>query len=378
VAEKTKLRSLYVIEEATFGVDPAASGVGYLYLHAEADLPKLALDMIETALQNDRLVVSKPEVGVQRASFGFKVPLRASGTPSAPPSTPAIAPEVDLLLKHLLGTVTRGQSSTVTAGGTAATINVTASGGFIVGGLVYASQDGRFYTVVTIPNGTSVTVSPTPVAPVTSGNLIAANYYTPADTGHKTLAFYMTVGAVGVTMLGCRLASAKISGVAANSRPMLEVTVEADSFAIGTKASIPVADDRFPAVRGPIVKGSPCWLAGTQTPVRDLDLDLGVQSAFLSSTEGLQGRSYFEVTARAPKGSFTAYYAAGFLTDLAAATSKTLGFAAGTTATGFGFYVPVSQWGSAEFTDAEGALAQKVEWAAYDNGAAAEIVVSVF
>jgi len=378
MAEKTKIRSLYVAEEATFATDPDATGATYKYLLAEVDIPKLGVDLIEATVQNDKLVKTRPDVGPQKVAFGLKIPLKASGTPSAPPSTPAIAPEADLLLKHILGTVTRGQSSAVTAGGVGATVNVTSSAGFVVGGLVRASQDGKLYIVATIPNGTSVTLSPAPGSNITSGNLIAANYYTPADTGHKTLAFHTKVGTVAVTLLGCRCTSAKVSGLGANQRPVLDLSFEGDSFAVGAKASLPAADSSFSAVRSPIVKGAPCWLAGVATPVRDVELDFGVTSAFLDSTEATNGRGSFEVTDRAPKGAFTAYYASGFLTDLLAGTAKTIGFGCGDASTGFGFFVPVGQWLSADLADAEGALAQKVEFAAFDNGSAAELVVSVF
>lgn len=379
MAEKTKLSSTWVAEESTFATDPDSSGALYKYLHCVAGIPKVGNEVIDNPLQNDRLVKARPDIGVQAASFDIEIPLRASGTPSAPPSTPAIASETDLLLKHVLGAVTRGQSSAVTAGGTGATVNVTASGGFIVGGLVFATADSKFYAVKTIPNGTSVTVEPTPASPITSGNLIAGSYYTPADTGHKTLAFVRKIGTVLYTFLGCKLVNPKIEGLG-GPRAVLKATVEADSFTTSAKASLTAADDLFPAVRTPIVKGASVWIDGTATLVGGFDVDFGTKVDWISGvgTGSPTNRTGIEVTDRAVKGSISPYYASSLLTDMAAATDKRLGFAVGTQSTGFGFYVPVAHWTGHDLNDKDGLLAAAMPWQASDNGALSEIVVTVF
>ncbi len=379
MAEKTKLSSTWVIEETAFGVDPDSGGTTYKYLHAIAGIPKIGNEIIANDLQNDRLVQAAPDVGVPQASFDLEIPIRASGTPSAPPSTPAIAPEVDVLLKHILGTVTRGQSSTVTAGGTGANVNVTSSTGFIVGGLVYASQDGKLYIVKTIPNGTSLTVEPAPGSPLTSGNLVAANYYTTADTGHKSLAFVRKIGSTIWTFLGCKLTSPKIDGLG-GPRATLKCTVEADSYVVGGKASLPAADDLFPTVKAPIVKGAYLWLDGVATLVGGLDLDFGTKVDWQDGigTGLATNRAAMEVVDRNVKGSVEPYYASSYLTDFQAATARRLAFAVGTTGNGFGFYVPVANFTAYELGDKDGQLSTKLGWQASDNGAASEIVVSVF
>lgn len=379
MAEKTKLSSTWIAEETTFATDPDTSGAAYKYLHCVAGLPKVGNEVIANNLQNDRLVASRPDIGVQSASFELEIPLRASGTPSAPPSTPAIASETDLLMKHILGTVTRGQSSAVSAGGTGATVNVTASAGFIVGGLVFATVDSKFYVVKTIPNGTSVTLEPTPASAIVSGNLIAGSYYTPADTGHKSLAFVRKIGTVLYTFLGCKLVGPKIES-APGQRPVLKCTVEADSFTTTAKASLPAADDLFPAVRTPIVKGASAWIDGTATLVGGIDLDFGTKVDWLAGigTASPTNRTGIEVTAREVKGSISPYYASALLTDFQAATDKRIGFAVGTQSTGFGFYIPVANWLGHELADKDGLLGTSMPWQASDNGALSEIVVTVF
>lgn len=379
MAEKTKLSSTWVAEETVFATDPDATGAAYKYLHCVAGLPKVGNEVIANNLQNDRLVMSKPDIGVQSASFDLEIPLRASGTPSAPPSTPAIASEADLLLKHIMGTVTRGQSSAVSVGGTGATVNVTASAGFIVGGLVFATQDSKHYVVKTIPGGTSVTLEPTPASPITSGNLIAGSYYTPADTGHKSLAFVRKVGTVLYTFLGCKLSSPKIEGLG-GPKAVLKCTVEADSYTTSAKASLTAADDLFPAVRAPIVKGAYVWVDGTATLVGGFDIDFGTKVEWLDGvgTGAANNRTGVELVERAIKGSLEPYYAASLLTDMVAATDKRIGFGVGTQSTGFGFYVPVAHWLGHELGDKDGLLSAKMPFQASDNGALSEFVLTVF
>jgi hypothetical protein len=378
MAEKTNLRGTWIAEETSFGVEPSATGSGYVSLVAEVDIPKFTNDLVENNLQSDTMTKAPPDIGAQQASFGIKIPLRASGTPGT--AVPAIAPETDLLLTHAFGSVVRGTGSTVTAGGTTNTANVTSSAGFRVGGLVYATQPtaAGFYAVKTIPNGTSVTLEPTPPVAITSGTLVGANYYLPVNTGHKSLAFVHKIGSVLVTFLGCKLSGVKITGAGPGGRAMLEATVEADSFSFAAKASLPAGTNRFPSVLSPIVKGAKCWSGTAAVLVADVAADFGVQTAWLDSTEGVNNRSGFEVVDRAPTGSILPYYASAYLTDLVAGTDKTLGFATGTQTNGWGFYVPRARWNAHELQEKEGTLRANVGWMAADNGTAAEFVLSVF
>jgi len=278
-----------------------------------------------------------------------------------------------------MGTVTRGQSSTVTAGGTGATVNLTSSAGFIIGATVFATADSKLYVVKTIPNGTSVTLEPTPASPITSGNLIAGSYYTPADTGHKSLAFVRQIGAVLYTFLGCKLTNPKIEGLG-GPRAVLKCTVEADSWSTSAKASLPAANDLFPAVKAPIIKGAWFWLDGTATLVSGIDVDFGTNVTWQMGvgTGAANNRTGVELVDRAIKGSVEPYYAASLLTDMAAATDKRMGFAVGTQSTGFGFYVPVGHWLGHDLGDKDGLLSAKMAWQASDNGSSSEFVLTVF
>lgn len=383
MALKTQIRKLYVAEETTYGVDPSASGSLYAYLHGEAGLPKFGNEVHKFPAQNDRLAPSAPVIGAQKASFDLKIPLRASGTPSAPPSTPAIAPEVDLLLKHLLGTVTRGQSTAV-GGANASTTNilVTSSTGFVVGMITYCSALGSFHYVTAVPDGTHVTIAPAAASAPTTGNLVAPNLYTPADTGHKSLAFTTFVDTLELTMLGCHATSGKLSGLGANSIPLLEMAFEADSFSLTAKGSLPAANDLFSAVRPPILKGAPFWIDSTKTVIAGLEFDFGVKGVTLASTEGAQGRSSFEVGDREAKGSIQPYYAAGFLTDFQAGTDRVLAIGWGDgsppTVNGGGIWVPKARFLEPDLEARNDILGQKVRFGAYDNGTGAEFALSLF
>ncbi len=383
MALKTQLRKLYVVEETTYGVDPSASGSTMAYLHCETSLPKFGNEVHKFPAQNDRLAPSAPVVGAQKASFDLKIPLRASGTPSAPPSTPAIAPEADLVLKHLLGTVTRGQSTAV-GGGNASTTNilVTASAGFSVGMITYCSALGSLHYVTALPDGTHVTIAPAAASAPTTGNLIAPNLYTPADTGHKSLAFTLFVDTLEITMLGCHATSGKLSGLGANSIPMLEMAFEADSFSLTTKASLPAPNDLFAAVRPPILKGAPFWIDSTKTVIAGLEFDFGVKESTLPATEGAQGRSGFEVVDREAKGTIQPYYAASFLTDFQAGTDRVLAIGWGDgsppTANGGGLWVPKGRFLEPEVESRSDVLGQKVPFGAFDNGTVAEFALSLF
>jgi hypothetical protein len=383
MALKTQIRKLYVVEEATFGVDPSASGSTYAYLHGETSLPKFGNEVHKYPAQNDRLAQSAPIIGAQKATFDLKIPLRASGTPSAPPATPAIATEVDLLLKHLLGAVTRGQSTAVGGGNASQTnILVTSSTGFTVGMVIFCSALGSFHYVQAVPDGTHVTVAPQTASVVTTGNLIAPNFYTPADTGHKTLAFTVFVDTVEITMLGCRATSGKLAGVGANNVPMLEMAFEADSYSFTTKASLPAPNDLFAAVRPPILKGAPFWIDSTKTVIAGLDFDFGVKGAFLPATEGTQGRTGYEVVDREAKGAIQPYYASGFLTDFQAGTDRVLaiGWGDGSPATinGGGLWIPKGRFLEPELDARGDVLGQKVPFGAFDNGTSPEFGLSLF
>lgn len=383
MALKTKIRKLYVAEEVTFSTDPSSSGASYLYVKADSDLLSMAADMVESGVQNDRLVGAAPVPARAKLGITFRVPLRASGTPSAPPSTPAIAPEADLILKNAIGTVTRGQSTTAATGGTTTSIAVTASAGFVVGGLVYvvngALPTDKLRFVSAIPDGTHITVDTPLSAPVTTGNIIAANYYTPADSGMKSLAIVAVVDSALYTLLGCRPTGLKINGLGVIERPMVEVTYEADTYTTSAKGSLPAADDRFPSVVSQVMKGAPCFVGGALTQVAGFDFDFGLKSEWLESTEAANGRQGWEMTDRAPKGSFQALWANTYLTDLLAGSAKGVGIAVGPQTSGWGIWAPSCNYIQHANEDRNGLLMSKVEFGVYDPPTTqAELVLSVF
>jgi hypothetical protein len=372
--EKVKIRSLYVAQESTFGTDPSVSGALYKYLHAEAEMPKFGYELVANTLQNDRLVASPPDIGVQKASLALKVPLRGSGTPAGN-ATSAIAAELDEILTAIFGTVTRGQGSTVTAAWCGRDGQRHRSAGFLVGGVVWASQTETVRRAVEAER-TSVTVAPTPGTPITTGRCTRELLHACGQRA-RFPAFHAKVGGVAVTLLGGRVTAAKISGMKGGEKPMLEVGFEFDSWNTTAKGSLPAADDRFPTVRAPIVKGGLAVVDTSTLLVAGVDVDLGVKTAYVESTEAAQGRSGFEVVDREIKGSFEPYYASQLMTDLAAGTDKGVGFATPSQTNGFGFYLPKARWLDHELDDRSGVLGVKLPFGAFDNGSSAEFVFTV-
>jgi hypothetical protein len=233
-----------------------------------------------------------------------------------------------------------------------------------------------------VPDSTHVTIAPAAGSAPTTGNIVAPNLYTPADTGHKSLAFTVFVDSLEVTLLGCHATSGKLTGLGANSVPMLEMAFEADSFSLTAKGSLPAANDAFAAVRPPILKGAPFWIDSTKTVIAGLELDFGVKAAAMPSTEGAQGRAGFEVVEREAKGVIQPYYASSFLTDFQAGTDRVLAIGWGDgsppTVNGGGIWIPKGRFLEPELESRGDILGQKVPFGAYDNGTSPEFALSLF
>lgn len=377
--QKVKIRSLYVCQESSFGVDPSASGSLFTYLHAvDASMPKVSQTIIPGNYQNESMTQSLDEVAEQKSSLTFKLPLRASGTPGT--SGAAIAGEADLILQSLFGTVTRG-SGTAVSGGNASTTNivVTSSAGFTKYMMVYCTATSEMRYVSAIPDGTHVTLNAALASAPTTGNLVASCLFTPALTGHKSLAFNVKVGTTEYTLLGGKIDSAKLTGMIATGRPLLELGFSFDSYSATTKASLPAPDDLFPSVRPAILKGCPFFKDAAQTQVAGLDLDFGYKFAFTPATDGVQGRQGMEKVDGAPKGTIEPYFASAFLSDLQNPNARAFAMCVGNQNNGWGFVAPICQLLDHELQAKNEQLAHKLPFAVKDNGnGAAELALSVF
>lgn len=378
MAEKTRVRALYIAEEAQFGVDPDPDGSDYVYVQADADLPQITHEIIESTLQNPKLAHEPPDIGPMKASMAVKVPLK--GTGQAGIAAPALAPETDLFLKQILGGVMRGQGSAVGGGNASATnVLVTSSAGFRVGCMVFCTALSEWRRCSAIPDGTHVTVAPAFTAPPAAGNLLTGSIYYPVDNGHKTLAMIARVGNLYVRFLGGK-GQGKLAGIGPRGRPTLEIAYEFDSFAIIAKpAALPDPVNRFPNVLSPIVKGAPFFYGDVEKLVTDLEFDFGIKAEFLESTYGTGNtvRHGMEVVDREPTGSFTPYYAGNYLDDLGGGQRRAIAFAAGGALNGFGFSAPRGQVKDHQLTDQKGVLASKVPFGVYDNDVEDEFVLTV-
>lgn len=387
MGKKTGLRRLYVCEEATFNTDPSASGALYTYVHA-ADLSLLTagLDVIPNSLISQKFSTGMPDIGLQKGGFTFKVPIRASGTVPSAGATPT-APEVDTLLKNALGTVSRTATAATVAVGNASPTNIQiqtqTSAGWAVGMAVMHSGTANVVRYVTaVPDSTHITVNATFGSTPTTGTLIPPNYYTPATSGHKSLAFVVGIDDVLWLFLGCKV-TAKIGSAEVGNRAYLEFTVEASSYQVGvTKASLPAAVDLFPNVRSPILKGAVAYLGATSELVRSFAFDPGVKSEFYADATVASGRSGFEVTDMQPKGEIESWYAASHLTTMAAGSTVAVFFGVNNTGqsygwgcwTGTGLVTDVAQ------SEASGQLGEKLTFDVIDSNSTtvADFGISIF
>lgn len=379
MAEKTRVRGLWVAQETDFGVDPSADGSSYEYVQADCDLPDLTVEIIESTLQNPKLAHEPPDMGSQKSSMTVRLPLKGTGTTTA--AAPATAPEADLFLQHILGAVTRGQGSAVSgANASASTVVVTSSAGFRVGCMAYCTARKEWRPVTAIPEGgTSVTVSPAFGGVPTTGDLLTGNIYYPVDNGHKTLALITMFGTKYVRFLGGK-AGIKLSNIGPNQRPTLDMSFEFDTYEVIEKpASLPDPVNRFPTIRSPVIKGSPFFYGAASKLVTDLELDFGVKNVYLESTygTGTTVRHGMEVVDREPSGSFTPYYDAAYLADLVAGTTNRIAFASGDDKNGFGVCAPRAALKGHEVTDKNGVIAAKVPFGIYDNDVEDEFVLTV-
>lgn len=384
MADKTKTGKLYVGLESTFGVDPSADGsTVYTYLKAfDVSMPKIGAGVIETNYMNDRLGRSPHEIGLKNGSFSFKVPLRAKGT-AATSGVSATAPELDVILKHMFGTVTRGAGTAVDATNASTTvIKCTSAAGFTVGQIVYFSAAGVYRYVTAVDTGATpdtVTVAPALSAAPTTGDIVSANVYTYSSSTTASLAFYYFVGNSPFTFLGCKC-TGKIESFEAGSRPVLSVTVEAADWNTDTKASIPAATDLFPTVIPPIGKGGNLWYNGAAKNVASVELGIGntlMHREVMVASGSVQGMEAVEPVDRFNEGSFEPYYSGGYLTDFAAASDRVIAGQFGTTTTGWGFYCPAARVMEPVPSDRGGLFSVKVPFAPYYS-TSSEIVLSVF
>lgn len=390
---KWQLSALYAAQEAAFLTDPSASGAGYQHLKTLPDMTFTPMmDVVERPGQHNSFNRVAHVMGAKAGTLTFKTELKGSGTPASS-AVAAIAAESDVLLQNYFGTVTRGTGSLcVNAGSTTTVVNVTAASGAGFSKYMTAWFDcGATYgvvgrTVTSIAADALTLDRALPAIPTNGTTVWASSKYSRADSGHHSLAFVGQRDSIIYTFLGCKTAC-KLAGVSGRGTAILEWTVEVTDWNTNAKASLPAVKPlgALALVKAPVIKGSTFAVGGTEELVIALDMDFGEKFTFVVSTAGMgpanpdSVNAGVELTATDIGGSVKAYFTAGHLTDYIAGTEKSLAFASqgGTSAQGWGLYVPKAQWMQPAIANESGLVGHTLPFKVNDNGTDPELILCV-
>ena len=382
------LSRVYAALESVFGTDPDSTGAAYKFLKVLPDSTwQPTMDVIpRPALIND--MTRLPHVmGSKSGKLSLKVELKGSAT-AASNGVAAIAAEADGLLQAIMGTVVRGTGDLVQAGSTTTVINVVTGASFSKYMMVMIDCGATYGFVprfITSISSNALTLDRAlPATPGTGVAIHASSKYTRANTGHQSLAIAAYRDDILYTFLGCKVDSAKLSGISARGTAILDVQLSVTDWNTTAKGSIPSAvPSGITNAKAPVVKGSCFAIGGTEEYAHTLEFDFGTKFEFQDSTCGLgpavpdSTNTGQQLTAAEPKGSVSPYYASSHLTDHIAATERSLMFATPGTGVAWGIYVPKAQWTGPEFEDHNGMVTEKMPFMVNDNGTDPEYALCV-
>lgn len=390
-AKKFKLSALFGMLEATFATDPSASGALYKHLFVRDATWEPKQDIIERPGLVADLVRQAHAMGAKAGTISFKMELKGSGTAAAS-AVVAIAAEADPILQSLFGTVTRGTGDLIQAGSTTSVLNVVDGTRFskymmvIVNTGAANGWQARFITSIA---ANALTLDRALSALPANGNAVhASSKYSRANTGHSSLAFVGKRHDIEYNFLGCKIDSAKVTGVGARGEALLDVTCSVTDWNVSAKASLPVTNlTGITAIKGPIIKGACFALGGTEEFLFGLDFDFAHKFEFQDSTCA-QGTAQpdsvnagMELVEAGPMGGIKAYYNAQHGTDFFAGNEISLAFAAfsqpGTVGNAWGIYCPKIQHVDKSFEEHAGMVGESLPFKVNDNGTDPEYVLCI-
>lgn len=375
--KKWKLSRLYAALETTFGTDPDSDGSDYKFLKALPDMTfQPQVDVVERpGLMND--LTRLPHVmGAKAGQLNFKLEVKGSGTPG---TGLCVAAEADPILEALFGTVSHGTGSTINGVATTTSLPMTSAAGFSKYMMVIVNCGATYGYVprfITSISGSDLTLDRAlPAAPANGAAVHATTKYTRANTAHKSLAFAAYRDDVLYTFLGCKIDSAKVSGITARGTAILDVTCSVSDWNSTAKGSIPTPmAAAINTVNAPVVKASCFAVGGTEEHCYSLELDFGHQFQFVDSTCALgpaqpeSANAGLELVDAAPTGSVKAYYQSAHMTDFAAGTERSFAFHSGAGAgNAWGFYVPKAQLSQPQFEDHNGMVGESFNFHVNEN-----------
>lgn len=313
---RTKKKALYIASEGSnFSGEPSGSGAGYLPLWCTMiALRTDAQEAIETGYQTGRNFETAAIAGPDGGSFEFEIPLCGYATGGAAAASPPTADGLDVLLNHILGTEQSRVGGDVSSGTTPNTL-VVASDVYNAGelvpiweaGLPSAANGGprtQWHQIISDAGTGTYTIAPDLVQNITTAAVgYATRQWWPDDDGGPSAAFVYIEDDRQFTFLGCRATAARIVAEnAARSLIKLRVTVAYNTRTVTTKASLPAVVAAPPAP--PLVPAlSPIWFNGTRIATPSWELDFGLTTSEIMSTELVTGRANNELIQ--PRPTFT-------------------------------------------------------------------------
>lgn len=381
MAKKMKIAALWGMHEVTFGTDPDTDGSDYKFMKiaGEASFLPQAEVQPRPGLTN-ALVQQDHVVGAKGGTLSFALEMKASGTPAVS-ATAAIASESSPILEGYFGSVTRGTGTTAAAlsgdGSSGTPMKVSSAAGLAKYMMISVNGEVRFITGI---SGTDVTLNKALSAAPANGDVVtASSLFKRSDTGQKSFAFCGKRDGIEYTFLGCKISSLRIEGLSSRGLALLQVEVDVGTWSETTKASLPSTIlSGITAVKGPVVKGATCTINGVEEVVAEATLDPGIQTEFIDSINGTEGKSGICSVESNPTGALHPYYASGRFTTFLAGTAVEIALAVGTSSNGFGFIVPRAQYGNPDEEDRNGMVGTNLPFMARNNGADADLVVCQF
>lgn len=305
---KTRARSLHLMAEATYGVDPSATGASYLYVPAMSvgDLQD-GKALLETNYNNAENWPTAGVPGPDGWSFDFEVPLigMATAAGNAVNASTVTADWLDAIKLHVLGTLRTTAGLTLTA--TTVSTLTGASNPF-------TAQDLTAVFLANVPTNAprsqiallTNSASPYNIAPnlvQSPGASVAygAKLYRASSDGGASLAFVYTEDDLMYLCLGGRV-TAYVESADSRGIWKAKVTVSGDSKTLtntGVKTSLPAP--AAPAVTPLICTLSPVFFNGTAMETKSISIDFGVNAQPYLVTGAANGRGDFLNIALAPK-----------------------------------------------------------------------------
>lgn len=302
----SKKRALYALVESTYGEDPSSGGDGSTFLY----IPTLELGMLEdgkapfdTQYYTARPWPTAPIAGRDGWSFTCTIPvIGMASTPANTFEASSIAADwFDTILLHIFGTLESCETRTLNTGGNTTTLETDVDPSWVVQDMVLSPRSTAptsvvEWSVITSTSGTTHSIHPTRQ---TAPNASSAAYgtkmyrYNESGFGGAALSFCYEMGDGDIYLLsGGRCTSATIN-IVPNDIAKMSLTFSGDSATqdSGNKTALPT-----PAAPTYPCKGmlSAFHLNDTRYATSEIEIDLGIQSAEVASTQGEEGRGEFE------------------------------------------------------------------------------------